>query len=134
MVEQYDYYFLCSCFLTSAFVVVFRHTTNEAWYSGHRFSGAVSEADGSKIQDVRISKYGFLILLNATPWTPLLDKALETLYPVLTSKQQQELDVFSAAPEGVTVEEIRLANALANAANGVAPRTPGLLARRALGT
>jgi hypothetical protein len=64
----------------------------------------------------------------------LFDNALETLYPVLTTKQQQELDVFSAAPEGVIVEEIRLANALANAANGVAPRTPGMPARRALGT
>ena len=81
------------------------------------FSGAVSEADGSKIQDVRISKYCFLILLNATSRTPLFDKALETLYPVLTTEQQQELDVFSAPPGGVSVEEIQLTNALVIAAN-----------------
>jgi hypothetical protein len=42
----------------------------------------------------------FLFFKDASPLarTPLFDKALETLYPMLKTEQQHELDVFR--PEG----------------------------------
>ena len=113
----------CAHIFSSVFVVVFRHTTNEAAYSGHGF---FRRSLGGASKNSRCAHLEMLFLdsdsFRGDPphWLELLCLIKLWRRPIRCSRRATaRARRFSAPPGGVSVEEIQLTNAVRNAVSTV---------------